>query len=242
MMHSSNPALRSGVFSGVRSGSSENTMSLQGTVDKCFILLGLVALSFWWVWQNPSRFMPFLFPALIVGFILAMVTIFKKEWSPLTSPLYALTQGVFLGIVSAIFEGQYSGIVFQAISLTFGVLFCLLFIYKSGLIKVTQGFKLGVMAATGGIALLYFISIVMGFFGAQIPFIHQSGAFGIGFSLFVVVIASLNLVLDFDFIERGIAGGIPKYMEWYGAFGIIITLIWLYLEILRLLAKLQQRR
>ncbi len=242
MMRSGNPALRGNAFSGIGARTSEQAMSIQGAVDKSFILFGLVLLSSWWVWQNPSRFIPFLFPALIAGFILAMVIIFKKEWSPVASPAYALVQGVFIGTVSALFEKQYPGIVIQAVGLTFGVLFCMLIAYRSGLIKVTHGFRLGVVAATGGIALLYFVSIVMGFFGASIPFIHQSGPIGIGFSLVVVVIASLNLVLDFDFIERGASARAPKYMEWYAAFGLMVTLIWLYLEMLRLLAKLQQRR
>ncbi|MCF7871194.1 MAG: Bax inhibitor-1/YccA family protein [Candidatus Omnitrophica bacterium] len=239
-MRSGNPALKGNTFSRV-SQSGSGTMSLQGTVNKTLILLGLTFLSSWWVWQNPAQFTPFMLPAVIVGFILALVTIFRKEWSPLTSPLYALVEGVFLGAISAIFEKQYPGIVIQAVGLTFGVLFCLLLAYKSGMIKVTQNFRLGVVAATGGIALLYFINIIMSFFGARISFIHEAGLLGIGFSLFVVVIASLNLVLDFDFIEKGAEAGVPKYMEWYGAFGLIVTLIWLYLEILRLLAKLQRR-
>lgn len=241
MIGSGNPALKSNVFSQSRFKPREASMSLQGTVNKSFILLGLIFLSFGWVWQNPSRFIPFLFPALVIGFGAAMVTIFKKEWAPFTSPAYALVQGVFLGTVSAFFEKQYPGIVNQAVWLTFGVLFCLLLAYKSGIIKVTRGFRLGVVAATGGIAFLYFVNIVMRFFGAGIPFIHQAGPLGIGFSLFVVVIASLNLVLDFDFIERGAAAGAPKFMEWYAAFSLMVTLVWLYLEILRLLAKLQRR-
>lgn len=240
MIRSGNPALKGNSFSQASSGGA-GVMSLQGTVNKTLILLGLTFLSSWWVWQNPAKFIPFMFPALIIGFIVAMITIFKKEWSPLTSPVYALVEGVFLGAISAMFEKQYPGIVIQAVGLTFGVLFCLLLAYKSGMIKVTQNFRLGVVAATGGIALLYFVNIIMSFFGARIPFIHEAGLLGIGFSLFVVVIASLNLVLDFDFIEKGAAAGAPKYMEWYGAFGLIVTLIWLYLEILRLLAKLQRR-
>jgi len=146
-----------------------------------------------------------------------------------------------LGGISVYFEKTYPGIVKQAISLTFGTLFSLLLAYKSRLIRATENFKLGVVAATGGIAVLYLISMVMGFFGARMPFIHESGPFGIGFSVFVVVIAALNLVLDFDFIENGAEAGAPKYMEWYGAFGLMVTLIWLYLEILRLLAKLRSR-
>ncbi|MFO8053333.1 MAG: Bax inhibitor-1/YccA family protein [Candidatus Omnitrophota bacterium] len=239
-MRSGNPALKGNSFSQL-SQSGAGAMSLQGTVNKTFILLGLTFLSSWWVWQNPAQFIPFMLPAVIIGFIVAMVTIFKKEWSPLTAPIYALVEGVFLGAISAIFEKQYPGIVVQAVGLTFGVLFCLLLAYKSKMIKVTKNFRLGVVAATGGIALLYFINIVMSFFGTRISFIHESGLLGIGFSLFVVVIASLNLVLDFDFIEKGSESGAPKYMEWYGAFGLIVTLIWLYLEILRLLAKLQRR-
>jgi uncharacterized YccA/Bax inhibitor family protein len=240
MMRSGNPALKNNTFSKI-SQSGTGVMSLQGTVNKTLILLCLTFLSSWWTWQNPAKFIPFMLPAVIIGFVIALVTIFKKEWSPTTAPIYALAEGIFLGTISALFENQYPGIVIQAVGLTFGVLFCLLLAYKSKMIKVTQNFRLGVVAATGGIALLYFVNIIMSFFGTQIPFIHEAGLLGIGFSLFVVVIASLNLVLDFDFIEKGSESGAPKYMEWYGAFGLIVTLVWLYLEILRLLAKLQRR-
>lgn len=161
-----------------------------------------------------------------------------KEWAGVTAPLYALAEGFLVGGISAIFERMYPGIVIQAVMLTFGTLAALLMAYKSGLIKATENFKLGVVAATGGIALLYIVSMVMRFaFDKPIGFIHESSTFGILFSVFVVVIAALNLVLDFDFIEKGA----PKYMEWYGAFGLTVTLIWLYLEILRLLAKLRER-
>ena len=159
-----------------------------------------------------------------------------------TAPAYAILEGFVLGGVSAIFESQYPGIVVQAVSLTLFILLSLLFAYKSRLIKVTDNFRLGVVAATGGIALVYFASFVLGFFGIHIPMIHSNGLFGIGFSIFVVIIASMNLVLDFDFIEKGAASGAPKFMEWYAAFGLMVTLIWLYLEILRLLAKLRSRR
>src|SRR5690606_13427708 len=139
------------------------------------------------------------------------------------------------------FEARFPGIVMQAVMLTFGTLFALLFAYRSGLIRATENFKLGVVAATGGIALVYLASLVMGFVGLQLPFIHEPGVLRIGFSLFVVVIAALNLVLDFDFIETGVEQGAPKFMEWYAAFGLMVTLVWLYLEILRLLSKLQSR-
>jgi len=242
MMRSGNPALRANTFTKVESASSANAMSIQGTVNKTFILLFLTILSASWVWDNPIGFLPYLWPVLIGGMIIAFVTIFNKTWSPVTAPIYALVEGVVLGVISALVERSYPGIVIQAVGLTFSILFCLLIAYKSRMIKVTDNFRLGVVAATGGIALLYIVSIVMGAFGARIPFIHEGGPIGIGFSLFVIVIASLNLVLDFDFIEKGAECRAPKYMEWYGAFGLIMTLIWLYLEILRLLTKLQSRR
>lgn len=241
-MRSGNPALRSNTFTGARAVSSGQAMSIQGTVNKTLVLLFLAVFSASWVWENPVRFLPYLLPSLIIGMVIGFITIFKKDWSAITAPLYAVTEGVALGLISALIERSYPGIVIQAVGLTFSVLFCLLIAYKSRMIKVTDNFRLGVVAATGGIALLYIISMIAGIFGARIPFIHESGPIGIGFSLFVVVIASLNLVLDFDFIEKGAEYGAPKYMEWYGAFGLIVTLIWLYLEILRLLAKLQSRR
>jgi uncharacterized YccA/Bax inhibitor family protein len=159
-----------------------------------------------------------------------------------TAPIYAALEGLALGGISAVFESRYPGIVSQAVFLTFGTLAALLIAYRSGWIKATENFKLGVVAATGGIFFVYLISFVLSFFGVSIPLIHGSGVFGILFSLFVVVIAALNLVLDFDFIEQGAEQGAPKYMEWFAAFGLMVTLIWLYLEVLRLLSKLQQRR
>ena len=160
----------------------------------------------------------------------------------MTAPIYAALEGLALGGISAVFESRYPGIVSQAVFLTFGTLAALLIAYRSGWIKATENFKLGVVAATGGIFFVYLISFVLSFFGVSIPLIHGSGVFGILFSLFVVVIAALNLVLDFDFIEQGAEQGAPKYMEWFAAFGLMVTLIWLYLEVLRLLSKLQQRR
>ncbi|MGH9461359.1 MAG: Bax inhibitor-1/YccA family protein [Vicinamibacteria bacterium] len=252
-MRSGNPALSAQTFQNLATTAAYpgaavrgEPMTLQGTVNKTGISLLLCVVSAAWTWNmyltNPGVVMPFLLGGAIGGFIVAMVTVFKKTWSPLTVPIYALLEGLFLGAISAMFEQMYPGIVIQAVGLTFGTLFALLMAYKSGLIKVTENFKLGVVAATGGIALVYFASIVLGFFGISIPYIHGSGTIGIIFSLFVVVIAALNLVMDFDFIETGAEQGAPKYMEWYGAFGLLVTLIWLYLEMLRLLAKLNQRR
>jgi uncharacterized YccA/Bax inhibitor family protein len=179
---------------------------------------------------------------LIGGLITAVVTTFKKEWSPITAPIYAVLEGFALGGISALLESQYEGIVIQAVALTFGTAGCLLMAYKSGVIKATENFKLGIFAATGGIGFIYLIGWIMSFFGTSIPYIHENGLIGIGFSLVVVVIAALNLVLDFDFIEKGAEQGAPKFMEWYGAFGLMVTLIWLYIEILRLLSKLNSRK
>ena len=180
----------------------------------------------------------------IGGFVCAIITIFKKIWAPYTVVLYSIFEGLALGGISRIFELQYPGIASQAIFLTFGILGALLLAYKTEIIKPTENFKLGVFAATGGIAIVYFISFIMSFFGSGLSIMNPNNTsfMSIGFSFFVVIIASLNLVLDFDFIEEGAERGAPKYMEWYGAFGLLVTLIWLYLEILRLLAKMQNRR
>lgn len=255
-MRSGNPVLKDSTFLDLSSGSvypgSANAMSLNGTVNKTGILLLLTVLTSAFAWsqtmvQTPEGMqvapgaMIYMIGGAIGGFVLALITAFKKEWSPITAPLYALVEGFFLGAISAVFELKYPGIVFQAVVLTFGTLGALLAAYRSGLIRATENFKLGVVAATGGIALVYLVSMGLRLFGKDIPLIHESGLVGIGFSLFVVVIAALNLVLDFDFIESGVEAGAPKYMEWYGAFGLVVTLVWLYLEILRLLSKLQSR-
>ena len=214
-------------------------MTLDGAVNKTGILLSLCFAGAFIGWNIPALLMP----AWIIGIILAFVTIFRSPAKAgSTAPLYALSQGIFLGGITVFFEAQFPGIGIQAIGLTFGILASLLFCYKSGLIKPTENFKLMIFSATMGIALLYFISIIMSLFGGGgIPLIHSNGLFGIGFSLFVVSIAALNLVLDFDYIEEGAEKGMPKYMEWYGAFSLMVTLVWLYLEILRLLAKLRSR-
>ncbi len=218
----------------------QEAMTLPGTVNKTGIslLLLLGAAAFTW---NQTASPIFIIVGALGGFVVALVTSFKREWAPVTTPIYAVLEGLFLGGLSLMYEQRFPGIVINAVGLTFGTLAALLLAYRFGLIKATENFKLGIFAATGGIALLYLVSMGLGFFGVRIPLIHGSGIIGIGFSLFVVGIAALNLVLDFDFIERGAEAGAPKYMEWYGAFGLLVTLVWLYLEILRLLAKLQSR-
>ena len=222
-----------------------DAMTLGGTVNKTALSLFILLITASYIWNRgpADPALPvWILGGVIGGLIVAIATVFKKTWSPVTTPLYAALEGLALGGISVIFESRYPGIVSQAVFLTFGTLGALLLAYRSGLVKATENFKLGVVAATGGIALLYLISFVLGFFGVSVPLIHSSGTWGILFSLFVVVIAALNLVLDFDFIETGVERGAPKYMEWYGAFGLLVTLVWLYLEILRLLAKMQSRR
>ena len=169
------------------------------------------------------------------------MTIFKKEWSPITAPLYALLEGLVLGSISSMLEARFPGLPMQAVGLTFGTLIAMLIAYRTGVIRATERFKLGVVAATGGIAVFYLLQFVLGFFGVHFTSINGSGPIGIGFSLIVVVVAALNLVLDFDLIETGARMGAPKYMEWYSAFALMVTLIWLYFEMLRLLTKLRGR-
>jgi uncharacterized YccA/Bax inhibitor family protein len=256
---SSNPALSSKSFGGFvavdpssPSASSSRTdaraMTIQGTVDKTAILLAVTIFAAIWPWRllfesrDPGMVMPWLLIGSLGGFITAMVTIFKKSWAPVTAPIYAACEGLALGSISALFELRYHGIAFQAMALTFGTLAVMLVAYKTKAIKATEGFKLGVIAATGAIALVYLLSMVLSLFGVHMGFIYSSGPLGIGISLLVVIVAALNLVLDFDLIEQGARQGAPKFMEWYGAFGILVTLVWLYLEILRLLSKLNNRR
>lgn len=247
-MRSSNPALNSKTFEGLTTARSTETMTIDGTVNKTALLLLFVVAPAFYVWRiffqsgNPAVVMPYVLGGAIGGLIVAIVTAFKKEWSPVTAPIYAVLEGLFLGGISATFEARWPGIVVQAVALTFGTLFCLLMAYKSRIIKVTENFRLGIFAATGAIAVFYLVTMVLSFLKIQVPFVFGSGPIGIIFSLVVVVIAALNLVLDFDFIEKGAEHGAPKYMEWYGAFALMVTLIWLYLEILRLLSKVRDRR
>lgn len=244
----SNPALSAksfGGFVGVRPDSE--TMTIQGTVNKTAILLAIVIVTAIWPWRllfesgNPALVIPWLMIGGIGGFVVAMITIFKKNWAPATAPIYAGLEGLALGSISALYQAQRPGIVIQAVALTFGTLAVMLAAYKTRAIKATENFKLGVIAATGAIALVYLLSFVLGLFGVNLG-IFSNGLVGIGISLVVVFVAALNLVLDFDFVEKGAERGAPRYMEWYGAFGLLVTLVWLYLEILRLLSKLNNRR
>ena len=243
-LRSGNPTLNAKTFSGFDM-SKVAPMTIMGTVHKTALSLFLLMTTALFTWNLPvgdPRGNSLMMLGMIGGLVVAIVTVFEHHWAKYTVPAYALLQGLALGGISMFFETMYPGIVNQAVMLTFGTLGALLLAYMSGLIKATENFKLGIVAATGGIAFVYLISWILGMFGISVPVIHSNSNMGILFSIGVVVIAALNLVLDFDFIEEGAEKGAPKYMEWYGAFGLLVTLIWLYLEILRLLAKLSSRR
>jgi uncharacterized YccA/Bax inhibitor family protein len=245
LLRSTNPVLKESAFAGaIPTG---ETMTIQGTVNKTGLLLLFVVITAAWTWglahsENPEAANMWVIGGALGGFVVALVTIFKKEWSPISAPIYALLEGLVLGGISAIFNKMYNGIAVQAISLTLGVMFVMLLAYKFRIVQATRGFKLGVIAATGGIALVYALNMLMSLFGhSQMSFLNAATPLGIGISLFVVIIASLNLIIDFDMIETGARMGAPKYMEWYGAFGLMVTLIWLYMEMLRLLSKVRRR-
>jgi uncharacterized YccA/Bax inhibitor family protein len=249
-MRSGNPVLRDSTFQGLFAEGER--MTLNGTVGKTGLLLFLAVVTGGWTWLRFSHaaaeggnvaagltaIAPFMWGGFLVGFVLALVTAFKANWAGITAPAYAIAEGFALGGVSALFEVRFPGIVLQAVMLTAGVMAVMLMLYRSRIIRVTDKLRMGVVAATGGIALLYLVDMGLRMFTSiQVPFIHESGVLGIGFSLLVVGLAAFNLLLDFDLIESGVEQGAPKYMEWYGAFGLMVTLVWLYLELLRLLSK-----
>ena len=243
-MRSANPALNSKTFSSTRNISNEQPMTIDGTVNKTALSLLLLMTSAIYTWNIPELSFRYFLPIIISTFVLLLITIFNKKAAPYTVPIYCLLEGGLLGGISAWADAMYPGIANQAICLTFGILAALLMLYKSKLIAVTDNFRLGIFAATFGIFIVYMLNILLSSL-FEISFaesLFSNDLPGILFSVFVVGIASLNLVLDFDFIEQGANQGAPKYMEWYGAFGLMITLIWLYIEILNLLMKLRSRR
>jgi len=251
LMRTSNPALSGAAFRGEGVAYGGESMTASGAVNKTGVLVILCVVSAAWTWNRffgapaeeaaQSVALPIMAGG-IGGFIVALVTIFKKEWSAVTAPIYALLEGLVLGGVSAMLEMRFHGIAIQAVALTFGVLVAMLLAYRSGLIKVTDKLRLGIVAATGGIAVFYFLQFILSFFGVHFTMINGATPIGIGFSVLVVAIAALNLVLDFDLIEQGARYGAPKYMEWYSAFALMVTLVWLYFEILRLLSKIRSRQ
>ena len=243
-LRTSNPALREDVFNVARVDGGA-TMTVNGTVNKTglLLILALVTASASWVLGTGGGpgVAGWAIGASLAGLAVAIATIVRPRWSPVTGPIYALVEGVVLGLVSMWFEARYPGIAIQAVALTFGVLGVMLVLYKTRVIKVTQRFRTGVLAATLAIAVVYLVSLVLGLFGVRVPLLNDASPLGILISLAIVTVAALNLVLDFDLIDRGARSGAPAYMEWYAAFGLLVTLVWLYLELLRLLAKLRER-
>lgn len=229
--------------------SPENVMTVKGTLQKFGFLFLMVMGTAFYAWkeyaEGGSNVQTFIYVGAFGGLVVAIVMMFKKEWAPYLAPLYALLEGLFVGAISAYYNFAFAdvapGIVINAVGLTFGTAIAMYLLYSFKIIKATEKFKSIIITATAGIAIFYLIAIVLGFFGIQIPFLHEGSALGIGFSVFVVALAALNLILDFDMIERGVELGAPKYMEWYGAFGLLVTIVWLYLEILRLLSKMSKR-
>lgn len=248
---SSNPVFGNSVFSKVQTGAQSDVMTIEGTVNKTGLMFLILAFAAAFTWRKffgaadfgspeaaMSAIAPWMIGGAIGGFITAIITVFSPQRANITAPIYAVFEGLFLGGISAFFEMRYPGLVMRAVALTFGVFLIMLFLFRSGKIRATGKFRMAIFAATGGIALIYFVSFIASMFGANLNFLYGSGALGIGFSLVVVGIAALNLILDFDFIQRGASARAPKFMEWYGAFGLMVTLVWLYIEILRLLSKL----
>jgi len=246
-MRSSNPVMSERIFQSASAGyaTDANVMTVQGAAIKTAILILLAFAAAAFSWQicmtQPQLYPAFGFGGGIVGFILVLVTSFKPQISPYTAPLYALAEGLALGAISVLMNQVYPEIAIQAVCLTLGTLFAMCMVYSNGWIKVTDRLRTGLMAALGGIFFIYIATFILGFFSLQIPYIHGNGPIGIGFSVIVVGLAAFFLLLDFDFIEKGAQYGAPKYMEWYGALGLMVTLVWLYLEILRLLSKIQSR-
>ncbi|MDB5253012.1 MAG: Bax inhibitor/YccA family protein [Flaviaesturariibacter sp.] len=248
LLKSGNPAINEKVFRGV-TAEGDDVMTINGAMKKfgLMLLMLLGGASFTWdLFYQGKDVMPWAMGAALGGFVVALVIIFKKTWAPQLALGYALLEGLFLGAISAVFNAgfaqKYPGIVMQAVLLTMGVAVAMFALYYFRVLQATQTFKKVVIAATLGIGLFYLVAMIMNMFGAEMPYLHSNGPVGIGISLFVVAIASLNLIMDFDLIEQGAAQGAPKYFEWYSAFGLMVTIVWLYLEMLRLLSKLASRR
>jgi uncharacterized YccA/Bax inhibitor family protein len=245
LFKTSNPALNDKTFAGRPVAIAGEAMTLQGTVNKTGFLLFCASATAAYTWHlvrvQPESVAAWMWGGLIAGLVFAIVTIFKKEWSAVTAPAYALCEGLALGGISAVMNAAYPGIAIEALGLTAAVTAVMLLLYTSGLVRATPKFTIGVIAATGGIFLFYLVDIVMGFFGHHVPLLYSNGPLGIGLSVVIVIVASLNLILDFAFVETGVHMGAAKYMEWYGAFGIMVTLVWMYIEMLRLLSKVRSR-
>lgn len=245
LFESNNPVLNEKVLREAAHTGSADTMSLRGTIGKMGFLLALLmcaAVYSWGVFARGENIMPYVLGGAIGGLVMALIIVFKKEWSGYLAPAYALAEGLFLGAISAMYSSLWDGIVLQAVGLTIGTFIAMLVLYQARIIRATERFRSIIVTATAGIAIFYLIAWGLSFFNIQIPFLHEGSLLGIGFSLVVVAIAALNLILDFDLVEKGVAQGAPKYFEWFASFGLLVTLIWLYLEILRLLSKINSRQ
>jgi len=246
-MRSSNPALAGRIFEKAGTAAAgSSAMTINGTINKVGIMMLLVVAAAAYTWKivlgaDPGRAGTLAMVGAIGGFITALVTIFRPQSSAISAPIYSILEGLFLGAISAIINNMYPGVAFQAVLLTIGTLFTMLFLYRSERIRATPRFRRGVLMATGAVFFAYLISWILSLLGMPVGYMHSSGPLGIIINLVVIVIAALNLILDFDFIEKGSQMGAPKYMEWYGAFGLMVTLIWLYIEFLRLLSRFAGR-
>ena len=250
LFRTSNPAMKDSIFSKIATDSS-NTMTIKGSINKTLILLALAVASGAYTWKiftssiDPNAYVPWMIGGVIGALIMALIVIFRPTTSPWAAPLYALLEGLFLGAISALFHASFAetfpGIVPTAVAITVLTLLVMLALYRSGIIKMNNKLRGGIVIATGSVALFYFVALIMSFFGADMTVVWGSGLLSIGISVVIVIIAAMNFLLDFEFIEKGSAAGMPKYMEWYGAFGLMLTIVWLYLEILKLLAKLANR-
>jgi len=246
-MKSSNPVMTGKVYEKVAGITADGSgMTINGTINKIGLMLLLVIGAAAYTWNmvmgaNPGNANTLMIIGAVGGFIMALVTVFRPQTSAITAPIYAILEGLFLGAISAIINAKYPGVAFQAVLLTIGTLFTMLFLYRSGRIRATPRFRKGVMMATGAVFFAYLFSWILGMFGMPIGFMHSNGPIGILVNMAIIVVAALNLIMDFDFIEKGSAMGAPKYMEWYGAFGLMVTLVWLYIEFLRLLSRFAGR-
>lgn len=263
IFRSGNPALKASQFekavlpgnpSGVEGSvflpdaAASGAMTERGTLNKFLFLFLMVmgAASFaWYLYYQGTPMGPWVMGSAIGGLVLALVISFRPATAPYLSPAYGLLQGIFVGGISAMYSYAFTKIdpflIQKSVALTFGVVLAMYALYRTGVIRATQKFKAVVLSATMGIAVFYLIALGMRFFGMEMPFLHESSALGIGISLFIVAIAALNLILDFDMIETGVSMGAPKHMEWYGAFGLLVTIVWLYVEMLRLMSKISRR-
>ena len=244
-MESRNPIMNENAFRKVSSNNTldsdfiqvgANRMTVSGAVNKTLILSAIMLLTALWGYTSPSPLM--MWGGAIGGFVVILIASFRPHMSPTLAPIYAALEGLFVGSISAIYASLFEGIIFQAVTLTLGVLFAMLFIYKAGIIKVTNKLRSGIYMATGAIAIVYIVNIVLSMFGINLPFLHDASPMGIGISLLIIGVAAFNLLLDFDNFEKGEAYGAPAYMEWFSAMGLLVTLVWLYIEILRLVAIL----